>query len=121
MPLSQVWLCGRGEQDGTLTVTPGDAEPIWPMPRAGQLWRSPIPPSSGTVTGFLNTDTLASVHQRHAELRLHRDARQVPVGSYAITGSGLSATNYVFVQAASNASALTVTSGAIGSRAPRRC
>jgi YDG domain-containing protein/MBG domain-containing protein len=61
----------------------------------------------GTVTGFVAGETLASATT--GTLSWTTSATESsPVGKYDIDGSGLSATNYTFVQAASNATALTL-------------
>jgi len=68
------------------------------------------PPFTGTVTGFVNSDTQANATT--GTLTFSSTATTVSnVGSYAINGSGLTANNvnYTFVQAASNATALTIT------------
>ena len=63
---------------------------------------------TGNVTGFRNGDTLASATT--GALGFTSPAGTgANVGSYAINGGGLSAGNYVFVQAAGNATALTIT------------
>ena len=66
------------------------------------------PVFTGTVTGFVNTDTQASATTGTLAFISPGTTTSI-VGSYAINGSGLSATNYVFSQAAGNATALTVT------------
>ncbi len=63
---------------------------------------------SGTVTGFVSGETLANATTGTLSWTTSAIATS-PAGSYAIDGSGLSATNYVFAQAAGNANALTVT------------
>jgi len=68
------------------------------------------PPFTGTVTGFVNGDTQTSATT--GTLTFSSSATTASnVGSYAINGSGLTANNgnYTFVQAASNATALTIT------------
>jgi hypothetical protein len=67
----------------------------------------PNPPFSGTVTGFLNGDTLASAT---TGTLVFTSAATIdsPIGKYAIDGSGLNAANYTFIQAPGNATALTV-------------
>lgn len=62
---------------------------------------------SGSVTGFRNDDTLAGATSGTLLFTSPADSLS-PVGVYAIDGSGLSATNYVFEQAPGNATALTV-------------
>ena len=69
---------------------------------------TPNPALSGTVTGFVDGQTLSSA-TTGALLFTSSATSFSPAGTYAITGSGLSSTNYVFVQAAGNATALTVT------------
>lgn len=61
----------------------------------------------GSVTGFRNADTLAGATT--GALLFASPANELsPVGLYPIDGSGLSALNYVFVQASQNATALRV-------------
>ena len=70
-----------------------------------------VPSLSGTVTGFVNGESLGSATT--GMLAFNTPATSVsPPGSYAIIGSGLTANhgNYVFVQAAGNATALTIDS-----------
>jgi autotransporter-associated beta strand protein len=64
---------------------------------------------AGTVTGFVGGNTLLSATAGTLEFT-GTNTPTTPVGSYPITGSGLTASNYVFVQAAGNATALTITS-----------
>ncbi|AMN41472.1 YDG domain-containing protein [Rhodoplanes sp. Z2-YC6860] len=65
------------------------------------------PPLTGQVTGFFGADTLSSATTGILQFNSLANSSS-PAGSYAIDGSGLSAANYVFVQAAGNATALTV-------------
>ncbi len=70
-----------------------------------------LPPLTGTVAGFVANETQATATQ--GVLRFVADAgAQAEPGRYAINGSGLSATNYVFTQAAGNATALTLRAAA---------
>ncbi|ADY52959.1 Fibronectin type III domain protein [Pseudopedobacter saltans DSM 12145] len=63
---------------------------------------------TGTVTGFVTGDTQANATT--GTLSFSTAASNASgIGSYAITGSGLSAQNYTLEQAAGNAAALTVT------------
>ena len=64
---------------------------------------------TGTVTGFVNGQTLASATTGTASFATGATATS-NVGNYAINGSGLTANygNYTFAQAAGNAAALTV-------------
>ena len=102
-------------QGGTLTVTPAtltylaNAENRY----AGQ----PNSAFSGVVTGFVNGDTLSSAATGTLVFSSTATATS-PAGSYAINGSGLSAANYVFVQAAGNATALTVVAPPITGATP---
>ena len=65
------------------------------------------PDFAGTVTGFVNGDTLAGATS--GRLQFTTDAKQDSIiGAYAIDGSGLTAANYFFVQAPSNTTALTI-------------
>lgn len=65
------------------------------------------PVFSGSVTGFLLKDTLASATTGSLSFTSAATAQSAP-GLYGIVGSGLSAGNYVFVQAPANAVALTI-------------
>jgi type IV secretory pathway protease TraF len=67
------------------------------------------PALSGKVTGFVNGDTLASATSGTLSFTTSATPSS-NVGSYAVTGAGLSANNgnYVFIQAAGNATALTI-------------
>jgi len=67
-----------------------------------------VPSLSGTVTGFVNGDTLSSATTGTASFSTTAGSTS-NAGSYAIDGSGLTAGNYTFVQASGNASALTIT------------
>ena len=62
---------------------------------------------SGTVVGWRNADNQGNATSGTLSWGTTADVTS-NVGSYAINGSGLTATNYVFTQAAGNASALTV-------------
>jgi hypothetical protein len=85
----------------TLTYT---ANPVSRPPGASN------PVFSGTVTGFVDGQTLASATTGTA-LFTSAAGTTSAAGGYAIDGSGLTADhgNYVFTQASANASALTVT------------
>jgi filamentous hemagglutinin family protein len=66
-----------------------------------------LPLLSGTVSGFVGGDSLAS--STSGDLRWGTTATSgSDTGVFAVNGSGLSANNYVFVQAASNATALVL-------------
>jgi hypothetical protein len=67
-----------------------------------------VPALTGTISGFAPGDTLADATT--GTVVWSTDAPPYPtLGAYAIDGSGLSAANYVIVQAPSNAYALKVT------------
>jgi hypothetical protein len=77
---------------------------------AGRERGDPNPAFTGSVTGFVGGETLATA--TGGTLVFTSPANQASVeGKYAIDGGGLTANNgnYVFVQAPSNATALTVT------------
>ncbi len=90
----------------TATITPAtlafNANPL--TAPAG----APLPPLTGTVSGFIGSETLASATT--GTLGWTTPATPASeAGNYAITGGGLTALNYQFVQAAGNATALTLT------------
>ena len=66
---------------------------------------------TGTVSGLVGGDTLGSATAGSLTWTSNAQPTSLP-GLYAIDGGGLSATNYVFVQAAGNATALTLKPGA---------
>ncbi|MES2276520.1 MAG: MBG domain-containing protein [Bacteroidota bacterium] len=72
------------------------------------------PSFTGTVTGFVGTDIQGTATTGTPAFTTTATISS-PVGSYAINGSGLSAVsgNYTFVQAAGNATALTIGKAAI--------
>jgi trimeric autotransporter adhesin len=92
---------------GTLTISPATltyvATPV--QIYGGQL----ISPLTGTVTGFQGSNTLASATTGTLAFTTPATTQSV-AGEYAVNGSGLAANDgdYVFVQAAGNAQALTV-------------
>jgi filamentous hemagglutinin family protein len=91
---------------GTASITPATlsyvANPV-------NITRGDLLPSTftGSVTGFVGTETLATATTGTLAFGTTAAADADP-GRYAINGSGLSAGNYVFVQAPSNAVALTI-------------
>jgi hypothetical protein len=68
---------------------------------------TPNPAFSGTVTGFVGGETLATATTGTMLFTSPADAGSA-AGNYAINGSRLAAANYIFVQSAANATALTV-------------
>ena len=89
-----------------LTVTPATltyiADPV------SRLVNAVNPEFTGSVTGYVNGDSTASATTGTLVFGTTATASSPP-GRYAILGSGLSAANYVFVQAAGNATALLIT------------
>jgi autotransporter-associated beta strand protein len=73
------------------------------------------PTFSGTVTGFVNGETQAGATTGTLAFTTTATASS-PAGNYPIDGSGLSAGNYNFVQAAANATALTITSNSVATQ-----
>ncbi|WP_214071778.1 FG-GAP-like repeat-containing protein [Mucilaginibacter sp. dw_454] len=65
------------------------------------------PAFTGTVTGFVGSDTQTLATTGTLSF-ITSATTNSPAGSYDITGTGLSAANYVFIQAAANSTALTV-------------
>jgi len=96
---------------GTLRVDPATltyvaAPSVRPVGRPGL-------PLTGSVSGLVNGDTLPSATT--GTLNFSSAAGVfVPPGRYSVEGAGLSAANYRFVQAASNATALLVIPNVFG-------
>jgi gliding motility-associated-like protein len=71
------------------------------------------PTLSGTITGFVGTDTQASATSGTMNFITTATANSI-VGSYEITGSGITPNeNYTITQATANATALTITKKAV--------
>jgi hypothetical protein len=83
----------------TLTYT---ANPV------SRVYGAANPAFTGTVTGFAGTDTLANSTTGTLAFTTTATASS-NAGNYAINGSGLASSTYTFAQAASNATALTIT------------
>jgi hypothetical protein len=62
----------------------------------------------GSVSGFRNGDTLSASTDGSLIFGTPANTNS-PTGLYAISGRGLSASNYIFTQASGNAVALTIT------------
>ncbi|MDQ3059956.1 MAG: filamentous hemagglutinin N-terminal domain-containing protein [Pseudomonadota bacterium] len=90
---------------GTLTVNP--ATLTYVATPATRLQGTANPPLGGSVSGLVAGDTLATATTGALNFSTPADIVSPP-GRYAINGSGLSATNYLFQQAPGNATALTV-------------
>jgi hypothetical protein len=95
-----------------LTITP--ATLTYAANAASRFYGSSNPAFTGSVTGFVLSDTLANATTGSASFTSTAGVTS-NIGSYAITGSGLTANNgnYVFVQAAGNATALTINPAAL--------
>jgi filamentous hemagglutinin family protein len=90
-----------------LTINP--AVLTYTADAAGRGYGASNPAFSGTVTGFVNSDTQATATT--GTLSFTSPANSASnVGNYAINGSGLTANNgnYTFQEAAGNATALTI-------------
>jgi len=96
---------------GNLTIT--QAALIYTANAASRAYGAANPALSGTITGFQGTDTQANATTGTLAFTTLAVTGS-NVGSYLITGSGLTANNgnYSFVQAAGNATALTITQAA---------
>jgi hypothetical protein len=94
---------------GSLAVTP--ATLTYTANSASQVAGSGNTSFTGTVSGFVNGDTLATVTTGTAVFTSSTSASSA-AGKYAIDGSGLTVDNgnYVLAQASGNATALTITS-----------
>jgi len=92
---------------GTLTITP--ATLTYTANAASRSYGAANPIFSGTVTGFVNRELLANVTTGTASYSSLANNTS-NIGNYLITGSGLLANfgNYIFVQAPSNSTALTI-------------
>jgi hypothetical protein len=90
-----------------LTINP--ATLTYVADAASRLYGADNPTFGGTVIGFVNGENLASATTGTSTFASAANASS-NVGTYAINGFGLASNhgNYVFVQAASNATALTV-------------
>ncbi|CAN5680259.1 hypothetical protein BH09PSE5_BH09PSE5_12520 [soil metagenome] len=70
-------------------------------------WGAALPAFTGTVSGFVAGETQANATKGVLDFSTTASSLSVP-GVYPLTGGGLSAANYVFVQAAANATAITL-------------
>ena len=96
--------------NNALTITP--ATLTYTADAASRIYGAANPALGGTTTGFVGSDTLANATTGTASFTTLANGAS-NVGSYLITGAGLTANNgnYVFVQAAANATALTISRG----------
>ncbi len=79
---------------------------------ASKVYGTANPAFTGTITGFKYADNLANATTGTATFT-STATNLTAIGSYAINGAGLTAANYTFGQAASNASALSITPKAV--------
>lgn len=79
---------------------------------ASRLQNAANPALTGGVTGFVGGETQATATSGTLAFTTSATIAS-PAGSYAINGGGLSAGNYVFVQAPTNATALQVTAAPV--------
>ena len=95
--------------NGTLTIDPAILTYVAAPATRTMVGSNPL--FSGTVTGFVNGDTLDTATTGTLVFATNATDSS-PAGTYALNGSGLNALhgNYVFVQAASNANAFSITS-----------
>jgi filamentous hemagglutinin family protein len=93
---------------GNLTITP--ASLTYTANAATRTYGAANPAFSGTIIGLLGTDTLAGTTTGTASFT-STATNASNVGSYAITGTGVTLTsaNYILSQAATNATALSIT------------
>ena len=93
--------------NGALTINP--AALYYTANTASSTYGGSIAPLSGTITGFLNGDTLGTTTTGTAIYATNANIGS-GVGSYAITGSGLTLTNsdYTLAQASGNSTSYTI-------------
>ncbi|TDE28224.1 T9SS type A sorting domain-containing protein [Flavobacterium ranwuense] len=112
---------------GNVTLTSTDANsPVITIPSStvstatltyvadlkSKIYGAAVPALTGTVTGFVNSENIGTATTGTFSFSTLA-APSSAVGSYAITGGGLSAVNYDFVQSAANTTALTITQRAV--------
>ena len=104
-------IASSGNVNGTLIIKP--ATLTYSANAASGTYGSAIPALSGTVAGFVNGDSITTATS--GTLAFTTTATPSSnVGSYAVTGSGLTPDgNYVFAQALGNATAFTITPASI--------
>jgi hypothetical protein len=97
--------CTSANTPFTVTVT--KATLTYTANTAGMNYGGTVPSLSGTVTGFVNSENEGTATSGTLAFSTSVTASS-PGGTYAITGGGLTAVNYVFVQAAGNSTAFRV-------------
>jgi hypothetical protein len=101
------YLVGTGALVATADITPATLTYLaTPVAQTAGL---AIPPLTGTVGGFVAGESAQTATTGTAAFTTSATIASA-AGRYAIVGSGLAATNYVFVQDAGNATALTLNS-----------
>ncbi|RYY35235.1 MAG: hypothetical protein EOP46_10740, partial [Sphingobacteriaceae bacterium] len=110
-----ITLSGVSSNNYTITAAPANSTALSVTKNMLTYVATPIsrafnnanPALTGTVTGFVNGDTQNSATS--GTLAFNTTATPTtPVGSYGITGSGLTSTNYDIEQAAANSSAFSI-------------
>jgi len=93
--------------NGTLTINP--ATLTYTANAANMTYGGTVPTLGGSVTGFVNNETLSGATTGALTWSTNATSSS-NVGSYYINGSGLTANHgdYTFVQAAGNATAMTI-------------
>jgi gliding motility-associated-like protein len=106
-----VTLTSAGANSPTINILPSavsKATLTYTANAISKVYGAALPALAGTVTGLVNSETIATATTGSITW-ITTATTNSSVGSYSVNGSGLSAANYNFIQAASNASALTVT------------
>jgi hypothetical protein len=103
---------------GAIALTVAPATLTYTAAATNRTYGAANPALTGTVTGFVNGETLATATTGTASFTTAA-AAATDVGTYAVAGSGLTANtgNYVFAQAVGNAAALSVTPATLTVRA----
>ncbi|MFG6430115.1 MBG domain-containing protein [Pelomonas parva] len=107
---------GRNYTVSTSTATASIAPAVlsYVAAPASMIAGTSTPSLSGTVTGFVGGDTLANATTGSLVWSSSAGQTGAPA-AYAVQGGGLAAANYVFTQAAGNATALVVQPGVLPS------
>ncbi|MBT2115603.1 filamentous hemagglutinin N-terminal domain-containing protein [Dyella sp. LX-66] len=110
--LASNYLLTSSSAATTANITP--ATLIYTSNAASRTYGAANPAFNGTLAGFVNGETQATATTGSLNWMTAANSSS-NVGSYAINGSGLTANhgNYIFTQAAGNASGLTVTPAAL--------
>ncbi|CAH0303949.1 MULTISPECIES: MBG domain-containing protein [unclassified Pedobacter] len=109
--LGNVILTSAGANSATINIpssTVLKATLTYTSNAISKVYGASVPVLTGTVTGFVNSEIITTATTGTISWSSSATISSA-VGSYNINGGGLTAANYNFVQAAANASALTVT------------